>query len=66
MELYEVYNHLDSIASYCRSMIEEPGDIWCEDLIACRIAQACVEEIIDGMQKSDKLWKEWKERKNDT
>lgn len=51
MELYEVWNHLDSIANYSRSMIEEPGDVWCKYLIACRIAQACVDEIIEGMQK---------------
>ena len=57
MELYEVWNRLDSIASYCRSMIEEPGDIWCEDLMACRIAKACVEDIMEEMQEDNKQWK---------
>lgn len=49
MELYEVWNQLDSLAAHCRSMIEEPGDIWSEDLIACRIAQSCIEEVMDRL-----------------
>ena len=55
MELYEVWNQLDSLACHCRSMIEEPGDIWSQDLIACRIAQACVEEIMEGMEGEKKI-----------
>lgn len=55
MELYEVVNHLDSLGNYCRSMIEEPGDVWTDDLIACRIAKYLIEEIIGGMQEDNKL-----------
>lgn len=51
MELYEVLNHLESLGNYCRSMIEEPGDVWTEDLIACRIAHYLIEENIGGMQE---------------
>ena len=54
MELYEVWNQLDSIANHSRSMIEEPGDIWSEDLKACRIAQVIIEKIMRGMQEDNK------------
>lgn len=54
MELYEVLNHLDSLGNYCRSMIEEPGDVWTDDLIACRIAKYLIEETIGGMLEDNK------------
>lgn len=47
MTLDEVWNQLDSIADHSRSMIEEAGDIWSEDVIACRIAQVVIEQFMD-------------------
>ena len=46
MQLYEVWNRLDSLSNYIRTMIEEPGDNWSEDFIACRIAMAVIDRYM--------------------
>ena len=47
MQLYEVWNRLDSLSNYIRSMIEEHGDNWSKDFISCRIAMAVIDRYMD-------------------